>query len=179
MGMRILIAFAGKSGGTRAMCELLATHLPHHEVVLSSLTEQAISPEGFDYIVFGGAVRMGKLHRAARAYLAAHGAALAGKPHALFLCCAFAEQFENYVEMLFPKAVLESADEAVYFGGELNVSRQKGLDKLLARMMRNAILESEEDEAMLPGLLPEHVRMLADRLRQLSLPSAIEKVKKL
>ncbi len=165
--MKILIAYAGKSGGTRAMCELLAHQLPRHEVVLSDLTREAISPEGFDYIVFGGAVRMGKLHRAARAYLAAHGKTLEGTPHTLFLCCAFAEQFENYLEMLFPKALLESADEAVYFGGELNISRQKGLDKLLARMMRNAILESEDDEAMLPGLLPEHVRMLADRLRQL------------
>ena len=164
--MKILIAFAGKSGGTRAMCELLASHLQRHEVVLSDLAGEAISPEGFDHIVLGGAVRMGKLHRAARAYLAAHSTAIASMPHTLFLCCAFAEQFENYAEMLFPKALLESADEVVYFGGELNVSRQKGFDKLLARMIRNSILESEDDEAMLPGLLPEHVRMLADRLKQ-------------
>ena len=149
------------------MCELLASQLPNHTVVLSDLIAEPISPRGFDYVVLGGAVRFGKLHRAARAYLAAHTKMLAALPHSLFLCCAFAKQFENYAEMIFDGALLESADEIVYFGGELNVSRQKGLDKLFARMMRSSILESEDDDAMLPGLLPEHVRLLADRLRQL------------
>lgn len=165
--MKILVAYAGKSGSCRAMCELLATHLPNHEVVVSDLALAPISPEGFDYVVLGGAVRFGKLHRALRAYLGANGKAIAAMKHTLFLCCAFADQFENYAEMLFDEALLESADEAVYFGGELNVSRQRGLDKIFARMIRNSILESEDDEAMLPGLLPEHVRLLADRLRKL------------
>ena len=111
---------------------------------------------------------MGKLHRAARSYIKAYAAVLEKTPHTLFLCCAFADQFENYIDMLFPKNLRETADEAVYFGGELNVSRQRGLDKLLVRMIRSSIIESEDDDAMLPGLLPEHVRMLADRLRQLS-----------
>lgn len=166
--MRILIAYAGKTGGSGEMCRLLASLLPNHEVVVSDLTQTPVSPTDFDYVVFGGAVRMGKLHRAARSYIKAHAAVLEKTPHTLFLCCAFADQFENYVDMLFPKGLLETADEAVYFGGELNVSRQRGLDKLLVRMIRSSIIESEDDEAMLPGLLPEHVRMLADRLRPLS-----------
>ena len=165
--MKILVAYAGKSGGCRSMCELLATHLPHHEVQVVDLVAAPVSPEGFDYVVLGGAVRYGKLHRALRAYLAANGKVIAAMKHTLFLCCAFADQFENYAEMLFDSALLESADETVYFGGELNVSRQRGFDKLVARMMRSSIMESEDDDAMLPGLLPEHVRMLADRLRPL------------
>ncbi len=163
--MKILIAYAGKSGGCRSMCELLASYLPRHDVTLLDLTESTLSPEAFDYVVFGSAVRFSKLHRAARAYLSTYKEALVKKPHTLFLCCAFADQFENYAEMLFPEELLRSADDTVYFGGELNVSRQKGLDKLFARMIRTSIIESEEDEAMLPGLLPEHVRLLADRLR--------------
>ena len=165
--MKILVAYAGKSGSCRTMCELLATCLPNHEVVVADLVAAPIAPLGFDYVVLGGAVRFGKLHRALRAYLAAHGKAIAKMRHALFLCCAFADQFENYAEMLFEGDLLTSADEVVYFGGELNVSRQRGLDKLFARLMRSSILESEEDDAMLPGLLPEHVRLLADRLRKL------------
>ena len=86
-------------------------------------------------------------------------------PHTLFLCCAFAEQFENYLMRVYPSALLESAEETVYFGGELDPSKQKGLDKILTKMIRNSILENEDDEAMLPGFLPEHVRLLADRLR--------------
>lgn len=165
--MKILVAYAGKSGGSREMCLLLASLLQNHEVTLSDLTEAPVVPSGFDYIVFGGAVRMGKLHRAARNYIKEHGSALETIPHTLFLCCAFADQFENYADMLFPAALLESAEEIVYFGGELNPAKQRGFDKIIVRMMRSAIRDSEDDEAMLPGLLPEHVRMLADRLRQL------------
>ena len=165
--MKILVAYAGKSGGSREMCLLLASLLQNHEVTISDLTEASVVPYGFDYVVLGGAVRFGKLHRAARTYIKEHGSALETIPHTLFLCCAFADQFENYAEMLFPAALLESAEEIVYFGGELNPAKQRGFDKIIVRMMRSAIRDSEDDEAMLPGLLPEHVRMLADRLRQL------------
>ncbi len=164
--MKILIAYAGKTGGTAEMCRLLADHLPAFDVEIADLAKTAPDPSHFDYVVFGGAIRMGKLPRAARAYQKANEKALSQVPHTLFLLCAFADQFENYAERMFAGNVLESADELVYFGGELNVSRQKGiLDKLLVRAMRNSVLESEDNDAMLPGLLPEHVRLLADALR--------------
>ncbi len=163
--MKILIAYASKTGTSREMCELLASLLPNHEVTLADLATAAPAPKGFDYIVLGAPVRMGKLHRAARNYIKEQGESIAACPHTLFLCCAFADQFENYAEMLYPARLLESAEEILYFGGELNLSRQRGFDKLVVRMMRSSIEESEDDEAMLPGALPEHVRMLADRLR--------------
>lgn len=163
--MKILIAFAGKTGNTAEMCTLLASLMPCHEVSVADLCVNAPDPAAFDHVVLGGSVRMGKLHRALRLYIKTYGDVLAVKPHTLFLLCAFADQFENYAEMLYPSAILSSADEVVYFGGELNVSRQHGFaSKMLTRMMRNSILESEDDEAALPGLLPEHVRLLADRL---------------
>ncbi len=164
--MKILVAYAGKTGGARSMCELLSSLLPRQEVVLFDLVNDKTHPVlgDFDYVVFGGAIRMARLPRAARAYLKENGAALAEMPHTLFLCCAFPAQFENYAEMVFPRNVLEKADECLYFGGELDLAKQRGLDKMIVRMMRNAIKESEDADAMLPGLLPEHVRLLADRL---------------
>ena len=68
--------------------------------------------------------------------------------------------------MAFPDALLESAEECAYFGGDLSLSRQRGWDKVLTRMLRNSILESEDEECVLPTLLPEHVRNVADRLRK-------------
>lgn len=164
--MRILIAYAGKTGGSAEMAELLARLLPNHSVTLLDLRTQDISPEGYDYVVLGGAIRFAKLPREAKEYLKKYEKALSALPHTLFLCCAFAEQFENYADRVFSKSLRESAEEILYFGGELNLSAQRGFDKLLVRMMRNSIKESEDDEAVLPGLLPEHVRLLADRLRQ-------------
>ena len=163
--MKILVAYASKSGTCKLAAEQLAEQLPNHTVAVVDLAETTPVVGDFDYIVLGGPIRMNKAHKALRRFLKEHGAAVAGIPHTLFLCCAFADQFENYLESTFDPNVLDSADDAVYFGGELDVSKQRGFDKLLARFMRNAIRDSEEDEAMLPGFLPEHVRILADRLR--------------
>ena len=163
--MRILIAYATKSGTCKQAAELLATQLPNHDVTLADLAETAPVVGDFDYIVLGGPIRMNKAHKALRSFLKVQSAALCAVPHTLFLCCAFADQFENYLEMTYSKELLESADDVMYFGGELDVSKQKGIDKLLTRMLRSSIRDSEEDDVMLPGFMPEHVRLLADRLR--------------
>lgn len=162
--MRILIAYAGKSGTSKAAAELLATYLKRHEATVVDLEKNDPVLGDFDYIVLGGSIRMGKAHKALRRFLQEQGQALCNVPHTLFLCCGIPEQFENYLERTYSAELLESAEEAVYFGGELDVSKQRGFDKWVARMIRNSIRESEDDEAGLPGLLPEHVRMLADRL---------------
>ena len=163
--MRILIAYASKTGTAKEGAELLATLLNNHNVTLADLDKTVPVAGDFDYVVLGGSIRAGRAHKALRRYLKNHAQAVAERPHTLFLCCGFAEQFENYLESVFPSILLESAEDTVYFGGVLDVARQRGLDKLIARLMRNAIRESEEDEVMLPGLMPEHIRMLADRLR--------------
>ena len=163
--MKILIAYAGKTGGSAEMAELLARSLPNHSVTLLDMRTQDISPEGFDYVVLGGAIRFARLYREAREYLKKYENVICNLPHTLFLCCACSEQFENYADRVFSRELRDSAEEILYFGGELNLAAQRGFDKLLVRMMRNSIKESEDDEAMLPGLLPEHVRLLADRLR--------------
>ncbi len=164
--MKLLIAYGTKTGSSREMAELLADLLPAHEVTLADLEKTTPDPRDFDYVVLGGSVRMGRLHRAVRRYQSLYGKALAAVPHTLFLCCAVAEQFENYAEMSFSADILKSAKDCLYFGGSLEVSRHRGLDRLIVRMMRNAVRESEDEEAALPGLLPEHVRLLAERLRE-------------
>jgi menaquinone-dependent protoporphyrinogen oxidase len=163
--VKILIAYAGKSGTSQKAAELLASEVKRHDCEVADLTKTTPVLGDFDYIVLGGSIRFGKAHRALRAFLTANEKALCEMPHTLFLCCGIPEQFENYLIRTYSKDLLDSAEEALYFGGELNVANQKGFDKLVARMIRNSIEENEDDEAGLPGFLPEHVRLLADRLR--------------
>ena len=165
--MNVLIAYASKSGTARQAAEMLARELTSHTVTLADLEKTAPVPGDFDYIVLGGPIRMGKAHKALKSYLARFDAELCAVPHTLFLCCSIAHQFEYYAEHTFSQELRQSADEAVYFGGELDPTKQRGLDKLITRMIRSSIEQSmdEDEEAMLPGLLPEHIRMLADRLR--------------
>lgn len=164
--MRILIAYASKTGSAREMATLLAENLPNQEVTLCDLGTTQPDPAAFDYVVLGGSIRMNRAHKALRAYLSQYGKELVSIPHTLFLCCAFADQLDHYFGVAFDRALLDSAEERVYFGGDMSLSRQRGFDKFMTRLLRNAILEGEEDGLCLPNLLPEHVRLLADSLRK-------------
>ena len=164
--MKLLIAYASKSGCAREMATMLKEQLPRHEVTLCDLAAEQPDPAAFDYAVVGGSIRVNKAHKALKKYLEKYGQTLEKVPHTLFLCCAFAEYLDHYYAVAFPRELRESADEVLYFGGDLTLSRQRGLDKFLARMIRNSILESEDEDNVLPTLLPEHVRTLADRLRK-------------
>jgi len=163
--MKILIAYAGKSGTTARAAHELASLLPQFEVTVADLTQTAPSPVGFSYIVLGGAVRFGKPHRAVRKYAAKYADALKSTPHSLFLCCAYPDYLESYAGRGFPAGVRESAARLLYFGGELNPAAVKGLDRLFVRAMRSALTESEEESGVLPGYLPEHIRLFAAELR--------------
>ena len=163
--MKLLIAYAGKTGGSADMCALLASLLKNHAVTVCDLAKTDPVIGDYDYVVFGGAVHFAKLYRPARRFLKQHEKELAALPHTLFLTCAFAEQFQNYADMIFPADLIETAEQVVYFGGELDPKKARGLDRLLIRAVRSHIRDSEDGDATLPGLLPEHVRMLADTLR--------------
>ena len=163
--MRILIAYASKTGTAKQAAELLAERLQNHTVTLADLSETDPVPGDFDYIVLGGPIRAAKAHRALRSYLKRRDSELCAVPHTLFLCCAYADLFEDYALMTYSAPLLESAEDLLYFGGVLDLSAQRGTDKWIARMMRNEILEDEDGDRVLPCLMPEHVRILADRLR--------------
>lgn len=164
--MKILIAYGSKTGSAREMATLLCEQLAPHEVTTVDLAVQTPDPTGFDYVVLGTSIRMNRAQKSVMRYVDAHAAALCRIPHALFLCCAFSDQFDHYLRVAFPREVIDTAEECLYFGGDLSLSRQHGFAKMLTRMLRNSILESEEDQVVLPTLLPEHVRAFADRLRK-------------
>lgn len=163
--MKILIAYAGKSGTCARAAHELKVLLPQFDVTVADLTESAPSPAGYGFVILGGAIRYGKLHRAARGYAKKYRDVLQNTPHSLFLCCAYPDFLESYAGRGFPARVRESATELLYFGGELNAAAQKGFDRLIARGMRTAITEDEDGDEVLPGYLPEHVRLFAAKLQ--------------
>ena len=164
--MKLLIAYASKTGCAREMATMLCEKIPNHEVTLADLAVETPDPTEFDYVVLGGSIRYNRIHKAIRAYVKNYGEALVRMPHTLFLCCAFSDLLEHYFAVAFPRELRDSAESMEYFGGDLTLSRQHGFDKWITRMLRNSILESEEEREVLPSLLPDHVRLLADRLRK-------------
>ena len=65
----------------------------------------------YDVAVIGGSIRMGKINKKLKHYLKTHVNTLNKLHTALFLCCGYTENFDDYVSLNFPKGmVVENYD---------------------------------------------------------------------
>ncbi len=81
----ILVAYATKHGSTKEVAEAIAAELrgAGHDVALAPAVD-VDTVEPYSGVVLGGALYTGRWHRAARAFIARHAAALANVPLAVF-----------------------------------------------------------------------------------------------
>ena len=81
----VLVAYATKSGSTREVAEAVAGTLRDHGLDADVRPAREIGAVGgFDAVVLGGALYMGRWHSDARGFLRRHRAALAALPVAVF-----------------------------------------------------------------------------------------------
>ena len=168
--MNILIAYTSKTGTTKDCAEQLAGLFPSHRVTRADLTKDTPDVRESDVILIGSPVRMGKISAPVRKFLAENHDLLLTKHFGLFLCCGFCDSAEEYFKTNFAADLWEKADSAMIFGGEVRMERQKGLDKLVMKLVLHSIAvnnrnEDRDHDIPLPALLPENIRRFADEIR--------------
>ena len=147
---------------------MLRDSLSPHEVRLCDAGNEDISPEGYDTVVVGSYIRFGKAAKSIKKYIARYEDALDAGRSAYFICAAYADMADEYLEDMLGARLQKSAIYTVNCGGTLKVERQKNfIMKLIVRAMRNEIVENGEsdDEAFsraLPELVPSEISKLAD-----------------
>ena len=156
---RILIAAASKTGTALQCAALLAGCLPDGLAEICDLTRNRPSPADYDLAVVGGSVRMGALHKAARQYLRSYRSLLQNMPAAYFICNCFVEQKETILKNNFPDALLQTAVCADSFGGVMDLSVQKGMDRLIAGMAARTL-----DSNAAAGIRKDSIDAFADAL---------------
>ena len=97
--MRILIAYTSKTGTSAECAEILASKFNDgNEVLLVDMKKQAAeSASNFDAVVLGSSVRMGHVSKELKNYIKSNREELLKKPCAVFLCCGFPDEFEEYL----------------------------------------------------------------------------------
>ena len=168
--MKILIAYSSKSGTVKECAESLAEKLAPNEITLADLDSECPDVAAFDIAVVGGYVRMGKLSKKMTRFIADNESILRETMHAFFLCCGLPESTEYYFEKAVSRDLLNSSISTVCFGGDLRVNKQKGFDKLVAKMIireikNNNIEEDMNEEMAIPAVLPENISRFADEIR--------------
>ena len=162
--MKILIAYASKTGTAEKAAKLLGEHFA--DVTLRDLTVGSPNPKGYDAVIVGGGVRMGTLHKDARRWLLENWDVLKTKKFCCFICNGFIEQAPQLIEQNFSEEFLDLAVCVDSFGGELNLKRVKGIDRILVKMVIKS-LNSNEGIEYLPCLLPDRIQNFAEKFNEL------------
>ncbi len=156
--MKTLIAYATVNGVTAKCANHLAAQL--EDVTLADLAHEKPCLTDFDTVVIGGCIRAGKLHQAAKKFIEENHDGLNQKRTAYFICCGFPEQQAEYFSKNFPSDLLQKALTYDCFGGELEASRLKGMDKLITKM----VAKSAGNKAAAARILYDRIDDLARKL---------------
>lgn len=160
--MKILIAYATKSGTTRICAEKMAALLPQHEVKVEDLEQNAdLRPSDFDFTVVGGPIRMGKLHKTAKKFIDSN--TFEPSKFAFFICCGLDANAGEYFRKNFPSPLLETALAYTSLGGELKPDKQTRFDRFLLKMFIESNRENED--FVMPTIYTEEIGRLADRIK--------------
>lgn len=156
MEAKILIAFAGKTGTTEKCAKMLQGKVPNS--VVCDLNKEKPELSQYGAVILGASIRMGMIHKAAKAWFAANQTEIMSKPYALFICNGFPDQapqflLQNYGEDVVKKAVCHDT-----FGGEMDLAHLKGMDKFIAKAVTNANKKNNIPE---PKILTEKMDQFA------------------
>jgi menaquinone-dependent protoporphyrinogen oxidase len=95
----VLVAYATKYGSTRAVAEAIAARLRERGVTIDVRAAGDVdSLDGYDAVVFGGALYFFRLIREGRRFLSRHRKALSGMPVAVFGMGPIEDTEEQYVD---------------------------------------------------------------------------------
>lgn len=131
--MQILIAYAGKTGTTEKCAGVLGQRLKN--VTIINLVTQDVDISKYDLIIIGSSIRIGMLHSSVKKFISKNIDSLKTKKVAYYICCGFNNNYKEYFEKNIAKELLDSAIIYDTFGGEMDISKQKGFEKFVVNMV--------------------------------------------
>lgn len=138
--MSTLIVYASKSGTAKECAGVLSQRIEDCQAYEAS---SAPAPDGWDTIVVGSGVRMGKVYKPLLKYLAKHDEALKAKRVAIYLCNGDVKTFTPSLEKNIPASLREHAIAAVCLGGRPPFSKDPGQEWLQTKQL-DALIQAIE-----------------------------------
>lgn len=141
--MRIGILYAGKTGTTEKCAKELSNQFTEAEII--DLTKSNPEIDDYDLILIGSAIRIGQLHRKVKEFIKNNMDQLLHKRIAYFICNGFPQETDNVFENNLSSKLRENAICYRSFGGELDLKKQKGMDKFMVKMIsKNSDIKKPE-----------------------------------
>ncbi len=121
---RILVAYATKTGCTADIAEKIGETLAATGASVDvESVKDGPDPAGYDAVVVGSGVRVGKWHGSARKWVRSNAGALEGKPVAFFTACLTmaqepekADEVRAYTDPVIEESGIEPIDVGLFAG---------------------------------------------------------------
>ena len=157
--MKILIAYAGKTGTTEKCAGLLAQKLPG--ATLCDLNVRQPDAGEYDLVVVGGSIRAGMMHRAAKRYVAGNLEKLKQCKTAFFVCSADPDRPREMLCRNLGEPMVDAAICTDSFGGEMDIEKQSWLWRQLMKAE-----QKKHPDAPKPHILPQRIDAFAQKLTE-------------
>lgn len=157
--MKTLIVYASKTGTAKQCAEALANRIP--DARLCDLSVEKPDPTGYDVVVLGGSVRMGMIHNDMRQYAQGCKDMLKDKTLGIFITCGYDELADKIITNNLPEELVSAAKVKMSFGGEMDITKQKGFDRFVCKM---SIKELKKNGMEMPRLYPKRYSKFVSEL---------------
>jgi len=127
--MRTLILYSTKSGASRECAELLATKIA--DCSICDIAKNTPDIGGYDTLIVGSGVRMGKLYKPAKNFIDKNIGMLLSKNTAFYLCNSYSDTLQKVIENNIPKKLIDTAICIKSFGGKPPFTSPKNQDWIL------------------------------------------------
>lgn len=163
--MKTLIVYATKYGCSEKCAKLLSEKILGEADLVNITKNSTPDLSLYEKVIIGGPIYMGVMNSNITEYCNNNLDSLKNKKLALFVCSMFGDnRAEENMQKAFPEDLKNIAVSMKLFGGELNISKMKFMDKLIAKMVSKA--QPKPGEIINKGILLENVEELAKKVNE-------------
>lgn len=135
--MHTIVLYSTKYGGTKVCAEHIAALMPGKTTLhcLDENPEADLSP--YDCVALGCSIYISKPRKAVRQFARMHEKELLEKPLGLFMCCIqdIEKNVTDQFDLTYPRALQEHALAMESFGGLVNFTKLKTMDRIFMNMI--------------------------------------------
>ena len=145
--MKTLILYSTMFGATEKCARLLAAQLGTATQVHNVAARALPDLSGFDTVILGSSIKVGKIGAKMSRFVRRHQATLACKQLGLFLCCGETEDKVDYLRSQFGEVLWAKAKAKCHFGGEIDVTKVDGFTRFMLKAAKKYQSYSRIDQA--------------------------------
>ncbi|MBQ0058489.1 MAG: hypothetical protein KBS83_00800 [Lachnospiraceae bacterium] len=161
--MKVLIAYASKTGSTRKAAEELAKYFKRVDLV--DLAKEMPDPSKYTAVVVGSPIHAGKILKPVRTFLENNEKVLAENRTGYFICNMMLDQTPMMLKNNFPSSISRTAVAMDSFGGEMKMENAKGFEKFFIKMFTN-VMNRKGSNIVEPVIQTDRIKVFAEQMQE-------------